>query len=87
MTLELLFSLTVWYCYSVFPGHTSAGEGTYFLHEYMIPRGSNAFCLYDTRGMSDDPSGNMRLLKHWMTKGVCHGELVKRSIRFCAFMY
>lgn len=57
----------------------SVGDGTYFLQEYMIPRGSTSFCLYDTRGLSDVSSDNMQMLKHWITKGVRHGELAIRN--------
>ncbi|XP_050205428.1 uncharacterized protein LOC126655340 [Mercurialis annua] len=57
----------------------SAGDGTYFLQEYRVPRGSASFCLYDTRGLSDDSAYNSEMLKDWMTKGVCHGELIIRS--------
>lgn len=55
------------------------GDGTYFLHEYMIPRGSGSFCLYDTRGLSVDSSENLKMIKRWMTKGVRHGELIRRK--------
>ncbi|CAA2967864.1 P-loop containing nucleoside triphosphate hydrolases superfamily [Olea europaea subsp. europaea] len=57
----------------------SIGNGTYFLQEYLIPRGSGSFCLYDTRSLSNDSSENLKMLKRWMTKGVRHGELVKRE--------
>ncbi|KAL8496174.1 hypothetical protein ACS0TY_020043 [Phlomoides rotata] len=57
----------------------AAGEGTCFLHEYLIPRGSGSFCLYDTRSFSTDSSENQKMLKRWMTKGVRHGELVGRK--------
>ncbi|OAY34813.1 uncharacterized protein LOC110628756 isoform X3 [Manihot esculenta] len=56
----------------------SAGEGTYFLREYMIPRGSSSICIYDTRSLSDDSSDNIAMLKNWITKGVRHGELLIR---------
>ncbi|CAL5191929.1 unnamed protein product [Lathyrus oleraceus] len=56
------------------------GDGTYFLHEYMIPRNSNSICLYDTRSLSDKSHENNKMLKNWMTKGVRDGELVVRSI-------
>jgi hypothetical protein len=58
---------------------TSVGDGTYFLHEYMIPKGSMSFCLYDTRSLSDDSSENTEMLKRWLTKGVHHGDPVIRS--------
>lgn len=45
----------------------------------MILRKSNSFCLYDTRGLSDDPSDNIEMLKQWMSKGVRHGELITRK--------
>ncbi|KAK9281515.1 hypothetical protein L1049_004418 [Liquidambar formosana] len=45
----------------------------------MIPRGSTSFCLYDTRGLSDDLSDNIKMINHWMTKGVRHGTLVIRD--------
>ncbi|XP_065873314.1 uncharacterized protein [Euphorbia lathyris] len=59
--------------------NSSVGDGTYFLQEYMIPRGSTAFCLYDTRSLSGDTSDNVEMLKDWITKGVHHGELVIRQ--------
>ncbi|KAJ9176621.1 hypothetical protein P3X46_011912 [Hevea brasiliensis] len=58
--------------------NSSGGEGTYFLQEYMIPRGSSSICIYDTRSLSDDPSDNIAMLKRWITKGVRHGELIIR---------
>lgn len=58
---------------------SSFGEGTYFLHEYMISRSPRSFCLYDTRSLSDDPVENTRMLRQWLTKGVRHGELVVRA--------
>ncbi|WRX08447.1 hypothetical protein QQP08_000934 [Theobroma cacao] len=57
----------------------SVGDGTYFLQEYMIPRGSTSFCLYDTRSLSDAKSENINMIKCWMTKGVRHGELIIRE--------
>ncbi|XP_059626247.1 uncharacterized protein LOC132269175 [Cornus florida] len=57
----------------------STGDGTFFLQEYMIPRCSTSFCLYDTRGLSEVSSEDMEMLKRWMTKGVRHGELVIRD--------
>ncbi|KAL3615928.1 hypothetical protein CASFOL_040222 [Castilleja foliolosa] len=59
--------------------HNSTGDGTYFVRGYTIPRGSGSFCLYDTRSLSVDLSENLKMLKRWMTKGVRHGELVKRK--------
>lgn len=59
--------------------NSSGEDGTFFLHEYMIFRKSNSFCLYDTRGLSDDPSDNIEMLKQWMSKGVRHGELITRK--------
>lgn len=58
--------------------NSSAGDGTYFLQEYMIPRGSTSFCLYDTRGLSYDSYDSSITLKKWITKGVHHRELVIR---------
>ncbi|KAK7293165.1 hypothetical protein RJT34_16026 [Clitoria ternatea] len=57
------------------------GDGTYFLQEYMIPRDSKSFCLYDTRSLSDNSHKyeNIKILKSWMTKGVRHGQLVVRT--------
>ncbi|XP_057437124.1 uncharacterized protein LOC130729393 isoform X2 [Lotus japonicus] len=55
------------------------GDGTCFLREYMIPREKTSICLYDTRSLSDDLNENNRMLKNWMTKGVCNGELVVRN--------
>ncbi|GAB4841460.1 hypothetical protein Ancab_022176 [Ancistrocladus abbreviatus] len=56
------------------------GTGTYFLQEYMVPRNTGRFCLFDTRSLSDDFLQNDEILRHWMTKGVCHGELVTSAI-------
>ncbi|XP_023635059.1 uncharacterized protein LOC17880504 isoform X2 [Capsella rubella] len=52
--------------------------GTYFVEEYMIPRGgSGSFCLYDTRGLSHVPSSdNISMIEKWMTRGVRRGEPV-----------
>ncbi|KAL2933454.1 hypothetical protein RDABS01_016573 [Bienertia sinuspersici] len=57
----------------------STGEGTYFLQEYMIPRGSTSFCLFDTRSLYENFADNDEMLQSWMTKGVRHGELVIRD--------
>nr|XP_043635906.1 uncharacterized protein LOC122607050 isoform X2 [Erigeron canadensis] len=57
--------------------NSSIRNGTSFLQEYMIPRSSTSFCLYDTRGFSNDLFENMEMIESWMTDGVCHGELVK----------
>lgn len=59
--------------------NSSVGDGTYFLHEYMVPRGSTSFCLYDTRSLSEDSCDNSEMLKNWMTNGVHHGQLVIRE--------
>ncbi|KAG8371709.1 hypothetical protein BUALT_Bualt13G0116400 [Buddleja alternifolia] len=67
------------YISSLIPYNLLSGDGTYFLHEYKIPRGSSSFCLYDTRSLSDDPSENVKMTQGWMTKGVRHGELVRRQ--------
>lgn len=56
------------------------GDGTYFLQENMVLRGSSSFCLYDTRSLSDNESENTDILNQWMTEGVRHGELVIRSV-------
>nr|XP_017238358.1 PREDICTED: uncharacterized protein LOC108211306 isoform X4 [Daucus carota subsp. sativus] len=55
------------------------GDGTYFLQENMVLRGSSSFCLYDTRSLSDNESENTDILNQWMTEGVRHGELVIRN--------
>lgn len=62
--------------------NSSAGEGTLFLQEYMIPRGSTSFCLYDTRSLSDDSKENAEMLERWMTRGVRNGQPVTRSRYF-----
>lgn len=82
LNLLATFALTQLQLIAIFlkPDNLSVGEGTYFLQEYMIPRGSTSFCLYDTRGFSDASSENMEMLKRWMTKGVRHGELSIRSV-------
>lgn len=61
----------------------SVGDGTYFLQEYMIPKSSMSFCLYDTRSLSVDSLENSEMLKCWMTKGVCRGDPVVRSDFWC----
>ncbi|KAG7620262.1 GTP binding domain [Arabidopsis suecica] len=57
---------------------TPSKGGTYFVQEYMIPRGGSAsFCLYDTRGLSRiSSSDNTSMIEQWMTRGVLHGEPV-----------
>ncbi|XP_019178473.1 PREDICTED: uncharacterized protein LOC109173662 isoform X4 [Ipomoea nil] len=57
----------------------SIGGGTCFAQEYMIPKCEKDFCLYDTPSLSDDQSKNEDMLKHWMTKGVRHGEPIIRA--------
>ncbi|XP_015892472.3 uncharacterized protein LOC107426727 isoform X2 [Ziziphus jujuba] len=59
--------------------NSSLGDGTCFLQEYMVPRGSTSFCLYDTRSLSDNLHDNIKMLKRWMTNGVRNGELVIRD--------
>ncbi|XP_057808758.1 uncharacterized protein LOC131023231 [Salvia miltiorrhiza] len=58
---------------------SSPEDGTYFLHEYSIPRNSGSFCLYDTPGLSADSSKNLKMIERWMTHGVHHGELIIRE--------
>lgn len=65
-------------CFLLIQDNSSVGDGTYFLQEYTIPRGSNSFSLYDTRSLSDDASDNINMIKLWITEGVRHGELVIR---------
>ncbi|KAM7496247.1 hypothetical protein LguiA_020661 [Lonicera macranthoides] len=65
--------------YNLSVGAHSVGDGTYFLQEYMIPRRSTSFCLYDTRSLSYDSSENIEMIQRWMTKGVRHGEPVIRD--------
>ncbi|KAJ0550074.1 hypothetical protein HanRHA438_Chr07g0303871 [Helianthus annuus] len=48
--------------------------------EYMIPRNSMSLCFYDTRGFSNNLTQNLEMIKQWMTKGVRHGESMKRLI-------
>ncbi|PWA57642.1 GTP binding domain, P-loop containing nucleoside triphosphate hydrolase [Artemisia annua] len=59
--------------------NSSAGDGTCFLREYMIPRDSTSFCLYDTRSFSNDLYENLQMIRRWMTKGVRHGKLVRSA--------
>lgn len=63
--------------------NSAAGQGTYFLHEYIVPRGSGSFCLYDTRSLSFDSFENTKMFERWMTKGVRDGELVRRYPIYC----
>lgn len=64
--------------YYILLDNPSIGEGTFFLQEYMIPRGATSFCLFDTRSLSENFADNDKMLRCWMTKGVRHGELVIR---------
>ncbi|OMO66022.1 putative ATP binding protein [Corchorus capsularis] len=57
----------------------SFGDGTKYLQEYMIPRYSSSFCVYDTPSLNNDTSDNIDMIEHWMKEGVCHGELVFRK--------
>ncbi|XP_076901218.1 uncharacterized protein LOC143555575 [Bidens hawaiensis] len=59
--------------------NSSIWDGTCFLQEYMVPRNSTSFCLYDTRGFSSDLCENLEIIKQWMTKGVRNGEFVKSA--------
>lgn len=59
--------------------YNSSGDGTYFLQEFMIPRSSASFSLFDTRSLSEKLSDNSKLLKTWMTTGVRHGQMVIRD--------
>ncbi|KAM0933143.1 putative P-loop containing nucleoside triphosphate hydrolase [Dioscorea sansibarensis] len=54
-------------------------QGTFFAQEYMIPRNSKSFCIYDTRSLSMVPCENFKLLERWMKLGVSHGEMVIRD--------
>ncbi|KAG9149362.1 hypothetical protein Leryth_003318 [Lithospermum erythrorhizon] len=58
---------------------SSAGDGTYFIQEYTIPRGSNSLCVYDTRSLSDNTSENLEELHHWMTKGIRQRQPILRN--------
>ncbi|KAK9159905.1 hypothetical protein Syun_006246 [Stephania yunnanensis] len=59
--------------------NSSSEDGTCFLQEYKVPRGSNSICLYDTRSLSESSSENFEMIKRWMEKGVRHGEAVFRD--------
>ncbi|ONK61784.1 uncharacterized protein A4U43_C08F33550 [Asparagus officinalis] len=59
--------------------NSSVNNGSCFLQGYMIPRSSKSLCLYDSRGLSISKSDNLAILKHWMTEGVSHGEMVIRN--------
>ncbi|XVE78141.1 hypothetical protein DITRI_Ditri13aG0120100 [Diplodiscus trichospermus] len=59
--------------------NSSVEDGTYYLQEYMIPRDSASFCLYDSRSLCNDASDNNNMIKRWMKKGVCNRELVFRK--------
>jgi energy-coupling factor transporter ATP-binding protein EcfA2 len=54
----------------------SKSTSTCFLREYKIPRSSNGICLYDTRSLSTNPEKDFKILQHWMTKGISHGQMV-----------
>ncbi|KFK31994.1 hypothetical protein AALP_AA6G186500 [Arabis alpina] len=57
---------------------TQTQGGTFFVEEYMVPRGGSAsFSLYDTRGLNQNSSSdNTSMIEQWITRGVCHGEPV-----------
>ncbi|KAK1437387.1 hypothetical protein QVD17_03178 [Tagetes erecta] len=59
--------------------NSSIRDGTCLLQEYMIPRNSTSFCLYDTPGFHNDLSVNLEMIIRCMTKGVRNGELVNRT--------
>ena len=63
---------------SIFADGMPSNGGTFFLQEYMIPRGGSAsFCLCDTRGLSQiSSSDNTTMIEQWIKKGVHHGEPV-----------
>jgi GTPase SAR1 family protein len=54
----------------------SKSDGTCFTREYKIPRNSNGICIYDTRSLSGNRERDFKILQHWMTKGISHGEMV-----------
>ncbi|CAN6333599.1 unnamed protein product [Urochloa humidicola] len=54
----------------------SKSNGTAFVREYPVPRNSTAICIYDTQSLSNNPQRNFKTLQKWMTKGICHGEIV-----------
>ncbi|KAG6417211.1 hypothetical protein SASPL_119364 [Salvia splendens] len=59
--------------------NSSPEDGTYFIHEYRIPRNSVCFSLFDTRGLSDDSSENLKMIEPWMTEGIRHRKMVVRE--------
>ncbi|PIA35912.1 hypothetical protein AQUCO_03400064v1 [Aquilegia coerulea] len=63
----------------VFEDNSSDEDGTLYLHEYMIPKDSTSFCIYDTRGLFEDSYDNYEMIERWMTEGVRHGELALRA--------
>jgi hypothetical protein len=84
--LNLLISFQCYLKLFLAADNSSAADGTYFLQEYMIPRSSSSFCLYDTRGLSYDSYDSANMLKNWITKGVHHRELIIR-FEFLASQY
>ncbi|KAD4584373.1 hypothetical protein E3N88_21974 [Mikania micrantha] len=66
--------------------NSSICDGTRFLQEYMIPRNSTSFCLYDTCGFSDVLYENLKMIEQWVTKGVCHGELANSAMYSSCFL-
>lgn len=72
-TTRLVFLLPL-----IFADGMPSNGGTFFVQEYMFPRGGSAsFCLFDTRGLSQiSSSDNTSMIEQWITKGVHHGEPV-----------
>lgn len=92
--LALFLNIGTKLTFLIVSDNSSAGDGTCFLREYMIPRDSTSFCLYDTRSFSNDLYENLQMIRRWMTKGVRHGKLVKRlgfnfvqSVRYLKFAF
>lgn len=55
------------------------GNGSLFLQEYFLYKDAKHFCVFDSRGFSDNNVGeDLDVIKKWMTEGICHGEAVCR---------
>lgn len=59
--------------------YVEMGNGSLFLQEYFLYKDAKHFCVFDSRGFSDNNIGeDLDVIKKWMTDGICHGEAVCR---------
>ncbi|KAG6575998.1 hypothetical protein SDJN03_26637, partial [Cucurbita argyrosperma subsp. sororia] len=66
--------------------NSSGEDGTFFLQEYMIMRKSKSFCLYDTRGLSDDSKSDASSLINRMRCKARQRFPLSRAVRMINFV-